>query len=697
MAAVVLGISLSVTSCSDDDDDANKSEQTRDDVDLLDNDEARTAFRWLCGLTDAQTIDNNWKSKTWEPTVGLASENNEYTRIVVVDDLAEAKICFSKLADKDPSELGSKVTVNGGAAGTMTWEPSAAGAQNLAVVTVNSRILPHLQKIVYCTEEQVGANGSIFGNDMKGVAYYRFGDVIQDPEGYYWVCVRPSFAANHGECKSKGDSHWINIFNASNDNEKTIPDENVISKWNNLKKYDYQTILLPTKLPYDRQQIFNLNNLLRALVNPDTYGTINSVGDNLTLGGFPYKYHGKNFVEAVATYWNEPDENGRTIWQKLFNHTYEEMKGIAVYKFLYMGYSWKWGESGYVYCYKRNGFEREYIGKESDDELDINFVKQGFNIRYFAQEDAEKKAQLPWERSVTEPTDDKGTEATWVIRYKKGEQLMTAGKYGYYRQIASKDGKQKDVYRFNEKQHIDAGENDTVKWDEKIVINTEVEKNQAKVGDIIAANGKFYKNESDIIVAKTKPVALVVYIGNDADASAQYRGLACAYGGSEDLAWGKVSKDTVCIDASEGNIAAWAQQNDGISRTTKLATDKHEHPAAQYAYNYSVSGFNPTQYGFSRWFLPTVGQYLKMVTAMGCTYKPNIDESGYGISGYYTAENKIKNKGAYNFNFRFSAWTSTEYSATHAIYVELELGGGGATRRNTKTSKTQSVRPFIAF
>ena len=92
MAAMVLSLSLSFTACSDDDDDNNGSEQKKDDVSPLDTDEARVAWRWLCALTNAEGFDTNWKSKTWEPTVGQASENSQYTRIVVVDDLDGAKV-----------------------------------------------------------------------------------------------------------------------------------------------------------------------------------------------------------------------------------------------------------------------------------------------------------------------------------------------------------------------------------------------------------------------------------------------------------------------------------------------------------------------------------------------------------------------------------------------------------------------------
>ena len=67
--AVVLGLGMSVTSCkSDDDDNGNDSAMTQDEVDPTDNDEARTAFRWLCILSNGENFDQNWQKKTWEPT-----------------------------------------------------------------------------------------------------------------------------------------------------------------------------------------------------------------------------------------------------------------------------------------------------------------------------------------------------------------------------------------------------------------------------------------------------------------------------------------------------------------------------------------------------------------------------------------------------------------------------------------------------
>ena len=93
MVALVCGLSLSVTSCKDDDDN-NTSEQKKDDVSPLDTDDARVAFRWLCVLAGVDKLDDNWQSKQYEPIVGDASQNNAFTRIIVVKDLQEAQEDF---------------------------------------------------------------------------------------------------------------------------------------------------------------------------------------------------------------------------------------------------------------------------------------------------------------------------------------------------------------------------------------------------------------------------------------------------------------------------------------------------------------------------------------------------------------------------------------------------------------------------
>ena len=446
LAALVCCLSFGVTSCkSDDDSNSNGGDGaiTPDEVEAIDNEEARTAFRWLCILTDAENFEEKWKSEssTWEPTIGVVSTKSDNTRIVVVNDLDEAREKFAKLADKEASEIGKTLTLNGGSrAGTLEWKQSDEGAANIAVVTVKSKIIPHLDEIVYCTEEQVGDNAK--ASSMKGTAYYRFGDVIRDSQGYYWLCVRPAFAPrNKKECSAKGDSHWINIFNGSESGgSKPMPSANVKTKWNNLKKYNYQTIKLPTGLKYDLEHIDNLSNLIWALLNPDDYKDCADRRGWPALGGFPYEYNGIRFVEQVCDLWGEP-YNGYTIWQILFNHTYAEMKELKKIIFYYQGYSWISGETGHVWGRSSTSYGK---GDPSDKES-INFVKDGFDVTYYAQSNNDMVYVSRFRSGV----------GRWVVRYAKGQDLVKNGKYSYYSQIPGTT----DIYRYNAEMHITAGAN----------------------------------------------------------------------------------------------------------------------------------------------------------------------------------------------------------------------------------------------
>ena len=103
----------------------------------------------------------------------MESKNESNTRVVVVADIDHARMNF---------------------------------ASNLATVDVNTKLIPHLSKIVYCTVDQVGDN---FGSAYAGTAYYRFGDVVEDSEGYYWVCVKPAFGTGRAP---QQQGYWMNIL-----------------------------------------------------------------------------------------------------------------------------------------------------------------------------------------------------------------------------------------------------------------------------------------------------------------------------------------------------------------------------------------------------------------------------------------------------------------------------------------------------
>jgi hypothetical protein len=232
MAALVCGLSLGVTSCKDDDDDNGGNGDTELEVAPADTEEAKAAYNWLINMTNVEEFTDDWASKTYEPTIGVESKNDANTRVVVVANIDYARMNFSSISGIDPNMLSSTQSQTIDGVGTITWTPSAKGANNLATVDVNTKLIPHLSKIVYCTTDQVGANGS----DFDGTAYFRFGDVIEDSEGYYWVCVKPAFGTGSAP---QQQGYWINILNRDKENGKSsngvVPD---IPKGNICRDYE---------------------------------------------------------------------------------------------------------------------------------------------------------------------------------------------------------------------------------------------------------------------------------------------------------------------------------------------------------------------------------------------------------------------------------------------------------------------------
>jgi hypothetical protein len=83
----------------------------------------------------------------------------------------------------------------------------------------------------------------------------------------------------------------------------------------------------------------------------------------------------------------------------------------------------------------------------ASDKESINFVKDGFDVTYYAQCNNEM---------VYTSRFSKGGVGRWVVRYAKGEDLLSKGqKYDFYKNIAGTT----DIYNYNKEMHITPGAN----------------------------------------------------------------------------------------------------------------------------------------------------------------------------------------------------------------------------------------------
>jgi len=685
MAVLMCGFSWSITACSDDDD---KKEKLGENQEPLDTDEAQTAWRWLCALTDADKLESNWASKSYEPTVGVASENNKNTRIVVVNDIDEARQQFASLAGVSVDELGVELTVNQSGVGRMTWTPSKQGAQNLAEVSVDTKLIPHLQKLIYCTSDQVGVNGILWDN-VKGTAYYRFGDVVKDAQGYYWVCVRPSFAPD------KGDSHWINIFNAKTG--QNMPQEYIKDKWNKSWAGPNTTILLPTQLPYSREHIYNLSNLVWALLDIPAYMDACVKNQGKGLGGFDYNYQGERFLMRVADYWSDPKFD---IWNKLFGHSYNDFQNsISGLNFFYQGYSWRMGDNATMWIYKSSSYQPKMTGKESNDEQKFN-MNSGFDITRYAMSpnaDIASYAQFPSENPLY---DDMKGDGYWVVRYKRGDKLGT-GKYSPYEKL----GGCEDVYNYNKEVGSGVGEDYPQEIDDSININEIQALKVPTLGCVVGEDGKFYASAAIAKKLKTTAVAVVVYLGKKFVENNRaypdmphYNGLAISVERMNTMSFAKeTTPDGVCFYECDDDWDFFPSVRNGLKATECFDTYQCKtgrHIGGHCNTSFVLSHLPVNNPNFSKWFIPSVGQWILALQQFGFKWDGKSNQFSNVGQAYQKWNETMTNAGVNFLPLRYI--TCTEKNATQYYTILLE-DNRAEFRTNSKKNDFPHAHAFTAF
>ena len=180
----------------------------------------------------------------------------------------------------------------------------------------------------------------------------------------------------------------------------------------------------------------------------------------------------------------------------------------------------------------------------------------------------------------------------------------------------------------------------------------------ATVGDVILSTGKCAKAGTSGAVAK------ITYVGSDAETSTTYNhGLALALSDvSSTTKW--CSQATATCLGHQYNTSTKFNDLAGIANTDALVSHTdHTHAAASAARNYN-SGTHPT--GTSEWFLPSAGQWDKMIGAAG------LSNLGLQANAYY--------------------WSSTERSDYNAWHFHSSNGWDNDTKDSNRR-----VRACLAF
>ena len=246
-----------------------------------------------------------------------------------------------------------------------------------------------------------------------------------------------------------------------------------------------------------------------------------------------------------------------------------------------------------------------------------------------------------------------------------------------------------------------------------------------KPGDVYYSDGAITHNEESLANGKT-PIGIVGYVGSNYWTEKNTK--SSSVGGHALVMCLKTIGSTGTTNHGSGYQWKTSNTDDNRSKVNtsalivgsstqaygsgykeSVALNNSAHPAAQAALAYTTLKAPSTSTG---WFLPTAGQYYAIMHAIG-----GYPSSGWNINDFVSNMTTVSSKvntalgkvGANNYTEFFQAvntweWTSSEFSATFAVVVDLGVDdgqGAGSVRFGGSTLNTKMdswpVRPFLAF
>ena len=685
MAVVVLGLGMGVTACSDDDDD-KKGGQTTEEMGADPYDkhgEAGTALMTLLSqLATVDSLPDNWRDATFEPSVGMALDASQpFVRTITVNSAAEAVIRYNSLTDKNlpASTKNDTYTVDG--VGTLTLNV-AGGGDVLATIDVNVKQLPKLTQLRLVTTSSIGENGS-----FKGEPYYHFGDIVKDKDGCHWICVRPAYSPD-----GKEDTHWMSFQLATS----------------NIKEYtkkNRQKQTVPQDLGVQKEKMQYLAQLLAILADPDGYikkvdNDGNYFNNSTTgLGGLAAAampadslwYVARGYNMSNQQFWKTIAPSGISAndFKECFNH-----KDVT---FVYSSYK----TSGNNIQLPIVTYTGDFYVNAPTYATVTNSMDQEFNIQNTYTVNGKRG-------NPNYPLGD-----AFVVRYKTGKQLSSNWIFNPSATEALPGVE--EVYRY-------------ANWRGTLFC---FEAKDAQMGYVIDDHGHFYPNMQALRNGGFSAIAYVAYVGEEVNATKQsveprnYHGLAISLydATTEPVVWGdKCDADCfkyggLSTHLADGDDSDQVNYVDGMWNTTQLFTGcgkGHFHDAARAARNFDVTEitrpilgyglyFTPTDYGFSKWFLPTAGQWWLFFNKHYCKMR-TFEGGAFPRGKYSNLTEMLKNSGVdlklaseASALYESYYWTSSGYQADSPVYVVFEEDEVYFTSKPITEKFTAKVRPWFAF
>ena len=657
MAVLCCGLSMSFVACSDDDDDKDgrSPEEIAQDPYEKESEAGNALYRLVSQLTVCDSLPDNWKTATFEPKAGMVLDQSQpRIRTITVTNADEAITRYNSLTGKDLPVTTTSDTYAVDGVGKLTFTAGEAGT--IATIDVDVKQIPQLQKLRFVTSASVGENGH-----FSGEPYYRFGDVVKDKDNLYWVCVRPAYSDD-----KKEDTHWFS-FHMDNENIKYVK-----------KNDEYQ--IYPVKLGVEKTKMQYLAQLLAILANPQGYSRVagnkgNYFNNGTTgLGGLNEAAMPVDSLVKQAYLWKQ-----YKVWEMVMPKGYDEddlTYNTEAFKkrftqsvtFIYEKASLS-GNNLTVPTVTYGGAENFYVNPPT-------YAKPVVNVRYKRFDGG-----TYWAHGDKGDNDDTVPDA-FVVRYKSGYQLSS--NLVFSPKATEAIPGVETVYRFNEHKN----EN-----------KTSYDINEARVGMAFGKDGKLYSDYDAVRKAtNANPVAVVCYVGDKADDSGQYHGLAMSASVVKDhiafdyLVWSDYTDGTCTAKPSDGT-QAWENEMNGLANTKRLVEDSHHHWAAQAANDYAgESKFQPTNFGFSRWFLPSAGQLIRGYAAVG---NGKVTGASARCQDFTTVFKKATNN-----EIRIIVWTSSEenrFSAVRCTSPHEEACVLEPYSKSWGHNQGVGVLPFFAF
>ena len=306
---LLLGLGTGIVACSDDDDDNLSDEERREQaadqaLDPLEKhgEQAMALLQVVSQLTDNDTLPDNWREATFEPTRGVVADASQpYVRWQPVASADEARRIFQSLSAQTMDDNAATAQWKADGVGTMTFTQQSQ-ADCFATIDISIEQMPHLTQLRLVPPSAIGTNA------LSKKPYYRIGDVVMDKDECYWVCVRSAGYDVNSE-EDKKTTHWVSLHLADK-NLKTF------GATSNRQAHIVPTALGGAKtehLTYFAELVWALNNYNKYKEateegNIFEYGLGNLGADRNTQ---PYAYDWGD-VEAMAKAWDR-----LRLWSKL--------------------------------------------------------------------------------------------------------------------------------------------------------------------------------------------------------------------------------------------------------------------------------------------------------------------------------------------------------------------------------------------